>query len=91
MEEQATPRSTRLGLQITYRLGKRFAYFGEFENRLQSLQANVDVIEAYYTGDWLDDVEKWCKSQRKEFHPCIEEDYIWNVFDDFYLEKKRSF
>lgn len=50
----------------------------------------MDVIEAYYTGDWLDDVEKWCKSQRKEFHPCIEEDYIWNVFDDFYLEKKNE-
>ena len=64
-------------------------FFQQFAERYESMQGNLEIIKNYYLGDWSNDVDNWCERQRKEFHPCISEDYSWNVLDDLYLEKKK--
>ncbi|WP_432785430.1 hypothetical protein AAEX37_02270 [Oligella sp. MSHR50489EDL] len=60
-----------------------------FVERFEAMEENRKPLEAYYFGDWREDVEAYeAMNPQEDFH-STSEDAIWNVTQYLHMEKIR--
>lgn len=67
----------------------------QFIARFEAIEENRQALEAYYLGEWMDDVDAYealrasaSETQEPEEHfYCTGQDAIWNAAQDLYAER----
>lgn len=62
-------------------------YIREFATRITTINENIGQLSDYYQSDWMNDVDSYIEKNGEKIFLTTNQDSIWNVTQDYYLEK----